>query len=76
VTYPALKAPSSTVFKCYARKKMKTKSQENDTEDPKSQELLAVGETDSVEFVTNDSESRKVAGLGCQSVSPSILPVR
>ncbi|KIK09570.1 hypothetical protein K443DRAFT_390225 [Laccaria amethystina LaAM-08-1] len=84
VTYPALKAPSSTVFKCYARKKMKTKSQENDTEDPKSQELLAVGETDSVEFVTNDSESRKVAGLGCHYLvaahnrrtgSLSILPM-
>lgn len=55
---------------------MKTKSQENDTEDVKSQDLLTVGETDSVEFVTNDSESRKVAGLGCQSVSLSILPIR
>ncbi|TFK37691.1 RNA polymerase I associated factor, A49-like protein [Crucibulum laeve] len=85
VSYPALQAPSATPFKCYARKKSKTggKSQEDDdNEDDRG--IILAGETDSVEFVSNEEESRKVADGGCHYLlavhnrktgSISLLPV-
>ncbi|KAF9054188.1 Rpa49 subunit specific to nuclear RNA polymerase I [Panaeolus papilionaceus] len=63
VSYPAVTPPKSTHFKCYARKKLKT-----DADDGKDdqQNLLVVGETKAVEFVTNDEETQKAAESGCR----------
>ncbi|KAF9526022.1 Rpa49 subunit specific to nuclear RNA polymerase I [Crepidotus variabilis] len=58
VSYPAVQAPESTAFKCYSRKRSK-----NDEEE---QNLLVVGETSSVEFVSNEDECRRVAESGCR----------
>ncbi|KAF8966904.1 RNA polymerase I associated factor, A49-like protein [Flammula alnicola] len=61
VSYPALQPPVSTSFNCYSRKKSKSKDGAGDEQD-----LLVVGETPSVEFVSNDDETRKVADAGCR----------
>ncbi|KAF9264475.1 RNA polymerase I associated factor, A49-like protein [Marasmius fiardii PR-910] len=53
VSFPALKAPESTAFKCFSEGG-KVNSQE-----------IIVGETPEVEFVSNDGESRHVAASGC-----------
>ncbi|KAG6816191.1 hypothetical protein H0H87_007860 [Tephrocybe sp. NHM501043] len=63
VSYPAIQAPSSTAFKCYANKK--TKNESKQPEKLNEQELLVVGETDNVEFISNEAESRRVANSGC-----------
>lgn len=82
MSYPSLHAPISTPFRCYSRKKPKTtnKTLIKDNDD----ELLVVGETKSVEFVSNEDESRRAANSGCRYLlavhnkrtgSLSILPV-
>lgn len=63
VSYPALQPPSSTTFKCYSRKRLKT------VESPDVEsDLIVVGETDRVEFDSNEEECKRVAQSGCQSV--------
>ncbi|KAG6836960.1 hypothetical protein H0H93_000352 [Arthromyces matolae] len=62
VSYPAVQAPLSTPFKCY--KKSKNESQPPGTADER--DLLVVGETDDVEFVSNEAESQNVADSGCK----------
>ncbi|KAF8154095.1 RNA polymerase I associated factor, A49-like protein [Crassisporium funariophilum] len=68
VSYPAFDAPVTTPFRCYSRKRARvsdkalTKEKEGDWQ---SNELV-VGETKSVEFVSNEEESRKVANSGCR----------
>ncbi|KAF8630259.1 hypothetical protein AX17_005445 [Amanita inopinata Kibby_2008] len=60
VSYPALQPPPPTAFKCYARKKAKAeKTSESD-------DLLVVGETDAVEFVSNEEETKRVTQAGCK----------
>ncbi|KAF8192678.1 Rpa49 subunit specific to nuclear RNA polymerase I [Mycena galopus ATCC 62051] len=59
VSFPALKVSPSTPFRCY-RKKMKTAA----TDDI----LTVAGETDAVEFESNEEETRRVAGAGCRYV--------
>ncbi|KAF5332926.1 hypothetical protein D9758_015956 [Tetrapyrgos nigripes] len=61
VNFPAVEAPSSTPFQCYASKKAKTKDKEKDGEAAKYDRLIVVGETPSVEFVTSEGETEKVA---------------
>ncbi|KAG6866334.1 hypothetical protein C0991_005801 [Blastosporella zonata] len=65
----ALEAPSSTAFKCYANKKAKNESKQPEkAEISHEQDLLVVGETDDVEFISNEAESRRVADSGCRYV--------
>ncbi|KAF7326675.1 Rpa49 subunit specific to nuclear RNA polymerase I [Mycena venus] len=64
VSFPALNAPPSTAFRCY-RKKMKTSAESNADETPI---LTVAGETDAVEFESNEEETRRVAGAGCRYV--------
>ncbi|KAJ7146127.1 Rpa49 subunit specific to nuclear RNA polymerase I [Mycena epipterygia] len=59
VSFPSLDAPPATAFRCY-RKKAKTSNEEG--------ELIVAGETDAVEFESNQEESRRVAGAGCHYV--------
>ncbi|KAH0579643.1 DNA-directed RNA polymerase I subunit rpa49 [Termitomyces sp. J132] len=67
VSYPALQAPSSTPFKCYANKKAKNESkQPENAESINEQNLLVVGETEDVEFISNEGESKKAAESGCR----------
>jgi len=66
VSFPALQVPSSTAFKCYSHKRPKTG--EASAKGPLDDGLFVVGETASVEFVSNDDESKKVADSGCRSV--------
>ena len=68
VSYPALHAPVSTPFRCYSQKKRKTTNRTliRDNDDAEADELLVVGETKSVEFVSNEDESRKAANSGCR----------
>ncbi|KAJ6630081.1 Rpa49 subunit specific to nuclear RNA polymerase I [Mycena sp. CBHHK59/15] len=54
--------PPSTAFRCY-RKKAKTATEPNEDAD-----VIVVGETDAVEFESNEEESRRVAGAGCRYV--------
>ena len=61
VSYPALQAPPSTPFKCYAKKKAKTNGAAEGTTD-----VIVVGETESVEFVSNGDETAHVAQGGCR----------
>ncbi|KAG5339886.1 hypothetical protein C0989_003104 [Termitomyces sp. Mn162] len=66
VSYPALQAPSSTPFKCYANKKAKNESkQPENAESINEQNLLVVGETEDVEFISNEGESKKATESGC-----------
>ncbi|GLB44229.1 putative rpa49 subunit specific to nuclear rna polymerase i [Lyophyllum shimeji] len=60
VSYPALQASPSTAFQCYANKKAK-----NDG-DIDERDLLVVGETDNVEFISNEVESQRAASSGCR----------
>jgi len=68
VSFPALEAPASTPFRCYARKKAKDASVNELAEDG----VLVVGETDSVEFVSSEEESRRAANGGCRCVAFSL----
>ncbi|KAG6902638.1 hypothetical protein C0995_013763 [Termitomyces sp. Mi166 len=62
-----LQAPSSTAFKCYANKKAKNESKQPEkVESSNEQDLLVVGETDDVEFISNEGESKKAAESGCR----------
>ncbi|KAJ7854941.1 Rpa49 subunit specific to nuclear RNA polymerase I [Mycena olivaceomarginata] len=64
VSFPAMDAPPSTAFRCY-RKKMKTSADAN----PDEPAILTVaGETDAVEFESNEEETRRVADAGCRYV--------
>ncbi|KAF7297265.1 Rpa49 subunit specific to nuclear RNA polymerase I [Mycena indigotica] len=54
VNFPSLSAPSTTPFKCYVKRHKKSDEQ-----------LLVVGETDAVEFESNEHETRRVADSGC-----------
>ncbi|PPQ90265.1 hypothetical protein CVT25_013090 [Psilocybe cyanescens] len=63
VSYPALQAPLSTPFQCYSRKRSKRTAGKDGEED---EEIFVAGETDSVEFVTNEEETRKAAEAGCR----------
>jgi DNA-directed RNA polymerase I subunit RPA49 len=78
VSYPAVHAPVSTSFKCYSQKKPKTtnKTLTRDNDDAEADELLVVGETKSVEFVSNEIESRKAANSGCRYAFNCSCPVR
>ncbi|KAG7087686.1 hypothetical protein E1B28_013633 [Marasmius oreades] len=53
VSFPAVKAPESTTFKCYA--------EDGKADSPK----IIVGETPEVEFESNTGESKQVASSGC-----------
>ena len=68
VIYPALHAPVSTAFRCYSQKKRKTtnKTLIRDNDNAEADELLVVGETKSVEFVSNEDESKRAANSGCR----------
>ncbi|RDB23792.1 DNA-directed RNA polymerase I subunit rpa49 [Hypsizygus marmoreus] len=71
VSFPALQAPPSTAFKCYAPKKSRTttgknEGKRNDKEDDVEEGITVVGETDDIEFISNEHESRKVANTGCR----------
>lgn len=59
VSYPGVRPPPSTGFRCY-RKKAKT------TAEPNGGDLIVAGETDAVEFETNEEETRRVAQSGCR----------
>lgn len=61
VSYPAVEAPSTTAFKCYAKKKSKVV---NPTEVDEG--IMLVGETDAVEFMTNEEETERASEGGCQ----------
>lgn len=65
MSFPSLEAPTSTPFQCYARKRSKTtKSKEKDAEE--DDRMILVGETPSVEFVTNEGDTKRVASSGCR----------
>ncbi|KAH6904495.1 Rpa49 subunit specific to nuclear RNA polymerase I [Coprinopsis sp. MPI-PUGE-AT-0042] len=63
VNYPVVQAPPKTNFKCYGKKKQKTQVE---AESPQADEFLLAGETEAVEFVTNEDETARVAESGCQ----------
>ncbi|KAG5637083.1 hypothetical protein H0H81_005816 [Sphagnurus paluster] len=67
VSYPAIQAPLTTAFQCYANKKAKNESKKSDknTENDE-QDLLVVGESPDVEFISNEAESRLVSNSGCR----------
>ncbi|EAU87662.1 Rpa49 subunit specific to nuclear RNA polymerase I [Coprinopsis cinerea okayama7 len=62
VNYPVVKAPEKTAFNCYANKKQKTSG---DAEDERQNDILLAGETETVEFMTNEDETYRVAQGGC-----------
>ncbi|KAF5376047.1 hypothetical protein D9615_007665 [Tricholomella constricta] len=67
VSYPALQPPPSTAFQCYAKKKAKHEgNQTQKDEQINEQDMLVVGETEDVEFISNEAESRLVANSGCR----------
>ncbi|PFH46283.1 hypothetical protein AMATHDRAFT_8014 [Amanita thiersii Skay4041] len=66
VSYPALEPPTSTPFKCYTRKKAKADAATDGAKEQAQKNVLVVGETDSVEFVSNEDESKKASQAGCQ----------
>ncbi|KAH9476998.1 DNA-directed RNA polymerase I subunit rpa49 [Psilocybe cubensis] len=59
VSYPALQAPPATPFQCYSRKKSKRGGEDEE-------EFIVAGETDTVEFATNEDESRRASESGCR----------
>lgn len=61
ISYPAVEAPPNTAFKCYAKKKSKV---ENPSEVDEG--IMLVGETDAVEFMTNEEETERASEGGCQ----------
>jgi DNA-directed RNA polymerase I subunit RPA49 len=63
VNYPVVQAPPKTSFKCYAKKKPKTLVE---GETAQVDDFLLAGETETVEFVTNEDETARVAESGCQ----------
>ena len=63
VSYPAIQPPPSTAFKCYARKRSKTSETGSDQQD-----LLIVGETPSIELVSNYEITKTAAEAGCRYV--------
>ncbi|KAJ7452107.1 Rpa49 subunit specific to nuclear RNA polymerase I [Mycena galericulata] len=59
VSFPSLDAPPSVPFRCY-RKKAKKSDEEG--------ALIVAGETDAVEFESNEEETIRVASAGCRYV--------
>ncbi|KAF7759726.1 hypothetical protein Agabi119p4_11421 [Agaricus bisporus var. burnettii] len=57
--YPAIQPPSSTSFKSYKLKKPRSDS---------ADDIIIAGETEQVEFVTHEEESRKAAEFGCRYI--------
>jgi DNA-directed RNA polymerase I subunit RPA49 len=68
VSYPAVEAPPTTAFKRYAKKKSKV---ENPTEVDDG--IMLVGETDAVEFITNEEETERASEGGCQYACAFLL---
>ncbi|KAG6879646.1 hypothetical protein C0992_000281, partial [Termitomyces sp. T32_za158] len=67
VSYPALQAPSSTPFKCYANKKAKNEAKQPEkVGNVNERKLLLVGETQDIEFISNEGESKRAAESGCR----------
>ncbi|KAF9451334.1 Rpa49 subunit specific to nuclear RNA polymerase I [Macrolepiota fuliginosa MF-IS2] len=62
VIYPAVQPPASISFKTYARKKPRP------DQDSAVDDVIIAGETDQVEFVTNEEESRRAAKSGCRYI--------
>ncbi|KAJ4481184.1 Rpa49 subunit specific to nuclear RNA polymerase I [Lentinula aciculospora] len=65
VSFPALRAPKDTPFKCYGRKKTKKDYQKDKDDGGKYEHTLVVGEAPAVEFISNEEESRRAADSGC-----------
>ncbi len=73
VSFPAVEAPQDTPFKCYAQKKRKSaedKGKEKDDANPSSSGMIVVGETDDMEFFSNEGENREAEQSGCRCISP------
>jgi hypothetical protein len=71
VSYPSLQPPTNTAFRCYARKKTKTdkgdqgkKASDEHVDDQK--DLLVVGESDKIEYISTKEESQRAADAGCR----------
>ncbi|KAJ2915099.1 hypothetical protein MD484_g5302, partial [Candolleomyces efflorescens] len=64
ISYPAVTPPESTAFKCYARKK--SKNLEHGIQAEPNDDILLAGETDVVEFMTNEAETERAADSGSQ----------
>lgn len=70
VSYPSLQPPTNTAFRCYAPTKAKTDSVDHGKkatdERVDDQDLLLVGESDKVEFISTKEESQRAADAGCR----------
>ncbi|KIL57428.1 hypothetical protein M378DRAFT_87941 [Amanita muscaria Koide BX008] len=86
VIYPSLEAPASTPFRCYVRGKTEINDATNTTSRKPSNvdDILVVGETKSVEFVSNNEEGKGILQSGCRYLvsvydrstgSVTVLPV-
>ncbi|KAF9034445.1 RNA polymerase I associated factor, A49-like protein [Hymenopellis radicata] len=64
VSFPAVEAPQDTPFKCYAQKKRKS-AKEKDDANPSSSGMIVVGETDDMEFFSNEGENQEAEQSGC-----------
>lgn len=76
MSFPAVEPPQDTAFKCYAQKKSKTaKPSEKDKDDagPSTAGMLVVGETDDMEFFSNESENHEVEQSGCRCVCSTLI---
>ncbi|KXN83994.1 DNA-directed RNA polymerase I subunit rpa49 [Leucoagaricus sp. SymC.cos] len=62
VVHPAIQPPTSISFEPYSRKRSRSDSA-NDAD-----EIIIAGETDQVEFVTNEEEGRRAAESGCRYI--------
>ncbi|KAF5326627.1 hypothetical protein D9611_000864 [Ephemerocybe angulata] len=65
VSYPAVTAPADTAFNRYAKKKSKSATQNRPSSEVDDGILLA-GETETVEFMTNEEETGRASEGGCQ----------
>lgn len=74
MSYPAIQAPSTTAFQSYVHKKSKIipenegAREDREQEDTNEQKMILVGETEDMEFVSNEEESERAANGGCRSV--------
>ncbi|KAF8225355.1 Rpa49 subunit specific to nuclear RNA polymerase I [Tricholoma matsutake] len=72
VSYPSLQPPTNTAFRCYAPTKAKTDSVDHGKkatdERVDDQDLLLVGESDKVEFISTKEESQRAADAGCRYI--------
>ncbi|KAF8889068.1 RNA polymerase I associated factor, A49-like protein [Infundibulicybe gibba] len=60
VSFPAVEAPPSTAFNCYSRKRARPAR----GDDP-DRSILIAGETENVEFASNEDETHRAARAGC-----------